>query len=143
MPAATPAEAASHELGVARLEKSSSLTSGRKCFLNRAASLSDLADRLVAHASADRPQRLLREDGKRLTPNRAEWRDVVQVLVHIQQEHLPHARALPLPGRQRLGEVLLGGRLGCVLNLLHREVEGVGQVVVPLPVALPGIAQPI
>ena len=46
----------------------------RNQFVDRLPTQLYLADGLVAHASADRPQRLLREDGKRLTPNRAEWR---------------------------------------------------------------------
>ena len=76
-------------------------------------------------------------------PNRAERSGILQGIVHIQQKHLPHARGFPLPRLQRLGEVLLGVLFGCVLDLLHMEVEGVGQVVAKLPVALPGVAQQI
>jgi len=42
-----------------------------------------------------------------------------------------------LPGDQDLVEMLLGGLLGGVLDLLPVEVEGVGQVVGEWAVALP------
>ena len=65
--------AASHGLGVRRPEKSSSVTSGRRCFLNRIASWSTACQRrsiwltdYAVHTLADRQQRLLGKDGERL-----------------------------------------------------------------------------
>ena len=131
-------------------EKSSVIASGRRFLLNRAGRAIDgppaqfhLAVRSFAQTIAGGEKVIFRQDRERPFPDFAERRRVIDRLVDIEQQHAADPGRLPPPVVQGLGVRRLGRFLGLLLDLRHAVTKGVDEIIVDLPIALPGIAQQI